>query len=156
MNSSKIFKLSVVAASIAVSVNAQAALYKVVEIDQPYGNSEYYGTAVQPSAAGESCFSSECTDTQYKISAETRNWPAGLSYREEVPFALDNGFDYAAYDAADFENYCDNYLGYAICDTWAQTQYSGYRNELDGNYKTQLHSLREARRFLMTMRLSIH
>ncbi|WP_232060887.1 DUF3466 family protein [Vibrio taketomensis] len=119
-------------------MNAQAALYKVVEIDQPYGNSEYYGTAVQPSAAGESCFSSECTDTQYKISAETRNWPAGLSYREEVPFALDNGFDYAAYDAADFENYCDNHLGYAICDTWAQTQYSGYRNELDGNYKNSI------------------
>ncbi len=146
MNSSKIFKLSVVAASIAVSVNAQAALYKVVEIEEAktnvYGlggyDTEYYGTAVQPELGSKSCFTSACAEGDYVISAETRNWPAGLSYREEVPLAIDNGFDDAPYSESDFENYCDNYLGYAICDTWGQIQFDGYRNELNGNYKNSI------------------
>lgn len=150
--SSNVFKISAIAATIAASFGAQAALYNVVEINESttdaYGlggyQTEYHGTAVAPgNVTGDpalGCFDSgsSCDASTFKIAAETRNWPAGLSYREEIPFAMDNGFDYANYDQAEFESYCDGQLGYAICDTWAKKQYAGYANELAGTYTNSI------------------
>ncbi|MFA0414039.1 DUF3466 family protein [Vibrio renipiscarius] len=142
---SNVFKLSAVAATIAASFGAQAAIYKVVEVTAPDSvvqaaavggySTEFYGTAVVPAVVDSTVNPLGCFDSSYKcnsttIAAETRNWPEGLSYREEVPFAMDNGFDYANYDQDDFESYCSNQLKYAICDTWADEQYAGYEKEL--------------------------
>ncbi|ANS85442.1 DUF3466 family protein [Vibrio scophthalmi] len=138
---SNVFKISAIAATIAASFGAQAALYNVVEINESatdaYGlggyKTEYHGTSVEsvtvPGGNPLGCFDNTYSCPDSKISAETRNWPAGLSYREEVPFAMDNGFDYSIYDRDDFENYCDGQLGYATCDTWANKQSEGYEKE---------------------------
>ncbi|MCY9803599.1 DUF3466 family protein [Vibrio scophthalmi] len=146
---SNVFKISAIAATIAASFGAQAALYNVVEINESatdaYGlggyKTEYHGTSVEsatvPGGNPLGCFDNNYSCPDSKISAETRNWPAGLSYREEVPFAMDNGFDYSPYDQAEFENYCDGQLGYAICDTWAQKQYAGYAKD-DGSVPNSL------------------
>ncbi|WP_434998353.1 DUF3466 family protein [Vibrio scophthalmi] len=146
---SNVFKISAIAATIAASFGAQAALYNVVEINESatdaYGlggyKTEYHGTSVEsatvPGGNPLGCFDNAYSCPDSKISAETRNWPAGLSYREEVPFAMDNGFDYSPYDQAEFENYCDGQLGYAICDTWAQNQYAGYAKD-DGSVPNSL------------------
>ncbi|ODS11380.1 DUF3466 family protein [Vibrio scophthalmi] len=146
---SNVFKISAIAATIAASFGAQAALYNVVEINESatdaYGlggyKTEYHGTSVEsatvPGGNPLGCFDNTYSCPDSKISAETRNWPAGLSYREEVPFAMDNGFDYSPYDQAEFENYCDGQLGYAICDTWAQKQSAGYAKD-DGSVPNSL------------------
>lgn len=146
---SNVFKISAIAATIAASFGAQAALYNIVEINESatdaYGlggyKTEYHGTSVEsatvPGGNPLGCFDNTYSCPDSKISAETRNWPAGLSYREEVPFAMDNGFDYSPYDQAEFENYCDGQLGYAICDTWAQKQYAGYAKD-DGSVPNSL------------------
>ncbi|RJX72819.1 DUF3466 family protein [Vibrio sinensis] len=148
--SSKLFKLSVVAASVATTFGAQAALYKVVEISESQNNTyglggydtEYYGTAIeQGEIVGQAlgCFDGAVPCPDFKIAAETRNWPAGISYREEVPFAMDNSFIYADYnEAADFEYYCDNQLGYATCDEWGVEQFNGYKQELNNDYHNSI------------------
>ncbi|MCG9682357.1 DUF3466 family protein [Vibrio sp. Isolate23] len=142
--SSKIFKLSSVTLAVATSFGVNAAIYKVVEIDESlndtYGlggyTTEYYGTAVEQGAGPDptlGCFGGTCADSDFKIAAETRNWKEGISYREEVPFAMDNAFNYVD-DQADFESYCNAQLRYADCDTWSTDEWNGYVKELSSTY----------------------
>ncbi|EFO40949.1 gammaproteobacterial enzyme C- transmembrane domain protein [Vibrio parahaemolyticus AN-5034] len=52
----------------------------------------------------------------------------GVSYREEVPFALDSGFYYVQeYD--DFERYCFNERRYSTCESWASVHWTPWNNE---------------------------
>ncbi|MCG9597433.1 DUF3466 family protein [Vibrio sp. Isolate25] len=142
--SSKIFKLSSVTLAVATSFGVNAAIYKVVEIDESLNDTyslggyttEYYGTAVEQGAGPDptlGCFGGTCADSDFKIAAETRNWKEGISYREEVPFAMDNAFNYVD-DQADFESYCNAQLRYADCDTWSTDEWNGYAKELSSNY----------------------
>lgn len=130
-------QLTTLAVLVSAALPAQAALYKVVEVTEAeagVSGAEYYGTAIQPSAAGVNCFdsgASSATCEGYKLAGETRNWAEGVSYREEVAFAMDNSFVYTQ-EYSDFEDYCYYELGYSTCDSWASTQWNGWYKELSG------------------------
>lgn len=124
-------QLTTLAVLVSAALPAQAALYKVVEVDSGLRDSEvsekteYYGTAIQPSGNAISCFDSSATGCEdYKLAGETRNRPEGFSYREEVPFAMDHSFGYIDDNYDGFENYCYNQLGYSTCESWADSQYN--------------------------------
>lgn len=138
------FKLTTVAALVLAATNANAALYKVVEVTPSItGASEIFGVAIQPGSATDGtndlalgCFDSaatNCADTTFKLAGETRNTVEAVSYREEVPFAMDAPFQYIQ-EFDDFENYCYRELRYSTCESWAQNRWndtwSKERNDL--------------------------
>ncbi len=135
-------QLTTLAVLVSAALPAQAALYKVVEVTDTGGvtGTEYYGTAIQPSdeALNASyplgCFDSAVTGCEdYKLAGETRERPDGFSYREEVPFAMDNSFGYIEDDYDGFEDYCFFQLGYATCEYWASDRWSSWSNETYGS-----------------------
>ncbi|WP_186171537.1 DUF3466 family protein [Vibrio chagasii] len=128
------FKLTTVAALVLAATNANAALYKVVEVTPSItGASEIFGVAIQPGSATDGtndlalgCFDSaatNCADTTFKLAGETRNTVEAVSYREEVPFAMDAPFQYIQ-EFDDFENYCYRELRYSTCESWAQNRWN--------------------------------
>lgn len=141
-------QLTTLAVLVSAALPAQAALYKVVEVTNTGGvtGAEYYGTAIEPSVVGVNCFDSGALPTtpatceDYKLAGETRNRPEGFSYREEVPFALDNSFTYVEDNNDDgFKNYCDAELGYSTCDNWVNTQYwNGWYIEQTNNTQNSI------------------
>ncbi len=127
-------KLSAVALLVMSATNAHAALYQIVEFPASTGANigDYassYGVAIQQgdtAAASDSlgCFASGVTCTDYDVGVETRvesinagKMVDGLSYREEVPFAMDNRFYYIS-KSSRYKYYCENQLLYATCDAW--------------------------------------
>ncbi|OED54662.1 hypothetical protein BEI46_14095 [Aliivibrio fischeri] len=125
-------QLTILAVLVSAALPAQAALYKVVEVAPGVSGNEVYGTAIQPSGSDASCFdsgASSATCEGYKLAGETRNRPDGFSYREEVPFAMDNSFGYIEDDYDGFEDYCFYQLGYATCEYWASDRWSSWYNE---------------------------
>ncbi|MFA0047656.1 DUF3466 family protein [Vibrio sp. 10N.261.51.F11] len=138
------FKLTTVAALVFAATNANAALYKVVEVTPSItGTSEIFGVAIQPGTATDGtndlalgCFdatATNCADTTFKLAGETRNTVEAVSYREEVPFAMDAPFQYIQ-ERDDFENYCYRELRYSTCESWAENRWndtwSKERNDL--------------------------
>ncbi|CDU12952.1 DUF3466 family protein [Vibrio coralliirubri] len=133
------FKLTTVAALVFAATNANAALYKVVEVTPSItGASEIFGVAIQPGSASDGtndlvlgCFDSaatNCADNTFKLAGETRDTLEAVSYREEVPFAMDASFGYIQeYD--DFENYCYRELRYSTCESWASKRWSTWSKE---------------------------
>ncbi|MFS1461041.1 DUF3466 family protein [Vibrio lentus] len=126
------FKLTTVAALVFAATNANAALYDVVEVATPSsitGASETFGVAIQPATVTgtESCFTTgtvggvACGD--FKLAGETRDTVEAVSYREEVPFAMDAPFQYIQ-EFDDFENYCNRELRYSTCESWAQKRWN--------------------------------
>ncbi|NOH54205.1 DUF3466 family protein [Vibrio coralliilyticus] len=141
--SSKIFKLSSITLAVAASFGAHAAIYNVVEVTPSISANEFYGRAIQDSPSSNNgtnplgCFDSSypavaSCSTDYVLAGESRKWAEGISYREEAPFAMDNSFTYVS-DQSDFENYCYAQLRYATCNTWAETEWTGYANEISGS-----------------------
>ncbi|MUK93488.1 DUF3466 family protein [Aliivibrio fischeri] len=125
-------QLTTLAVLVSAALPAQAALYKVVEVAPGVSGNEVYGTAIQPGATADpkGCFVDDCADgASYKLAGETRNRPDGFSYREEVPFAMDNSFAYIEDDYDGFEDYCFYQLGYATCEYWASDRWSSWYNE---------------------------
>ncbi|MEZ9895091.1 DUF3466 family protein [Vibrio lentus] len=125
------FKLTTVAALVFAATNANAALYQVVEVATPSsitGASETFGVAIQPATVTgtESCFTTgtvggvACGD--FKLAGETRDTVEAVSYREEVPFAMDAPFQYIQ-ERDDFENYCYRELRYSTCESWADNRW---------------------------------
>ncbi|HAS6638283.1 DUF3466 family protein [Vibrio parahaemolyticus] len=148
MNCSKKFKLTAVALMVGTAMNANAALYQVVEVSPENVTTEtMHGVAIQqgdvdnnpdtgkPFALG--CFDkgADCDSKHFKLALETRVTPIstgqevdGVSYREEVPFALDSGFYYVQeYD--DFERYCFNERRYSTCESWASVHWNPWQKE---------------------------
>ncbi|EGR3223133.1 TPA: DUF3466 family protein [Vibrio parahaemolyticus] len=148
MNCSNKFKLTAVALMVGTAMNANAALYQVVEVSPENVTTEtMHGVAIQqgdvdnnpdtgkPFALG--CFDkgADCDSKHFKLALETRVTPIstgqevdGVSYREEVPFALDSGFYYVQeYD--DFERYCFNERRYSTCESWASVQWNPWQKE---------------------------
>ncbi|EGR3116547.1 DUF3466 family protein [Vibrio parahaemolyticus] len=148
MNCSNKFKLTAVALMVGTAMNANAALYQVVEVSPENVTTEtVYGVAIQqgdvdndpdtgkPFALG--CFDkgADCDSKHFKLALETRVTPIstgqevdGVSYREEVPFALDSGFYYVQeYD--DFERYCFNERRYSTCESWASVHWNPWQKE---------------------------
>ncbi|MGL4380828.1 MAG: DUF3466 family protein [Vibrio sp.] len=150
------FKRSILATAVILATQtANAALYQVMEVTpstgQSYGSA--WGVAIQASNpdAIESCFTSETIDTDspnetacdnFALAGETRIEKAsagkavdGLSYRDEVAFGIDNAFIYIK-DWDDFESYCYNQLGYAICETWVAPYWNRWADEINGRQLT--------------------
>ncbi|HDM8166472.1 TPA: DUF3466 family protein [Vibrio harveyi] len=148
MNCSNKFKLTAIAMMVGTAMNANAALYQVVEVSPENVTTEtVYGVAIQqgdvdnnpdtgkPFALG--CFDkgADCDSKHFKLALETRVTPIstgqevdGVSYREEVPFALDSGFYYVQeYD--DFERYCFNERRYSTCESWASVHWTPWNKE---------------------------
>ncbi|MFA0098230.1 DUF3466 family protein [Vibrio splendidus] len=138
------FKLTTVAALVLAATNANAALYKVVEVTPSIKDaSEIFGVAIQPGTASDGtndlplgCFDStatNCADTTFKLAGETRNAVDGIGYREEVPFAMDAPFQYIQ-ERDDFENYCYRELRYSTCESWADNRWATWSKESDLSY----------------------
>ncbi|UTZ41305.1 DUF3466 family protein [Vibrio campbellii] len=161
MNCSNKFKITAVAMMVGTAMNANAALYQVLEVDpQINGNSvdtetarTSYGVAIQQGDVQDvgtgspfvhGCFDLEagCTTDQFKLALETRTTPIsageavdGVSYREEVPFAMDSGFYYVQeYD--DFKRYCYNERRYSTCESWASIHWQPWSKELGKDFTT--------------------
>ena len=131
------FKLTTVAALVFAATNANAALYNVVEVTPSItGASEIFGVAIEPAAfptvaqdltATLGCFGGDSIDgkacSSYVLAGETRNTLEAVSYREEVPFAMDAPFQYIQ-EFDDFENYCYRELRYSTCESWAQNRWN--------------------------------
>ena len=121
---------------------SNAALYRVVEVGSPTTTEESYGIAVDKESGTTDCFSTSCSDDEYSIAGDTKNGTDGFSFKEEVPFAIDNRFYYLDYD--DLESYCDEELGYSTCEAWAErhwygntdTDIGGLENEREAYYET--------------------
>ncbi|MBN8033487.1 DUF3466 family protein [Vibrio vulnificus] len=142
MNCSTRFKLTTVALLVGSAMNANAALYKVVEVDPALNGSsstynDAYGVAIQQGdvAFETGCFANgaNCTDDQFKLALETRVSVDGVSYREELPFAMDATFGYIQ-EFDDFERYCYNELRYSTCETWASIHWTPWYKELSKDY----------------------
>ena len=141
--SSTNFKLTTIAALVLAATNANAALYQVVEVEKPAAitdATETFGVAIQPGSAtnGSSeltlgCFDSSatnCTTDSFKLAGETRNTVEGVSYREEVPFAMDAAFQYIQ-EFNDFESYCFRELRYSTCESWALQRWNTWKLEIN-------------------------
>lgn len=124
------FKLTTIAAVILASMHANAALYKIVEVTPSLTANEYYSSAIQAidvdAAHPLGAFDPEFNYSEPLIAGDTRNGSDGLSYRDEVPFGVDNHFIYL--DRDDLEYYCDDELRYATCEAWADRQWYGINN----------------------------
>ncbi|EGA66133.1 DUF3466 family protein [Vibrio brasiliensis] len=135
--SSNIFKVSLVAATVAASFGANAALYNVY-LEAPEGTSsslQTYGVAIAPNATV--CWSNACSESTSVMATEVKRYREGYQYRDESPFFLPFGYDYLEDNLDGFRSYCRNYLGYTdtLCDDWGTQQYTnGYKKEQDGDY----------------------
>lgn len=129
------FKLSALTLLVLGATSSNAALYRVVEVTAT--GEEVYGSAVQSVTASNylGCFSSTtCSAGSYSFGGDTRESFDGFSYRQEVPFGIDNRFYYQ--DQDDLENYCDNELGYSTCESWASNRWFGdTTNAVGGLYR---------------------
>ncbi|CED71457.1 putative exported protein [Aliivibrio wodanis] len=138
-------QLTTLAVLVSAALPAQAALYKVVEVTPAVSGTEYYGTAIQPGMTTDpkGCFVDDCVDgADYALAGETRNNAEGFSYREEVPFAMDNSFSYIEDNHDGFESYCFYQLGYSTCEYWANAQYTkGWGIELGAGENQESNSL---------------
>ncbi|WP_394250884.1 DUF3466 family protein [Vibrio profundi] len=131
------FKLTTVAALVLAATQANAALYTVVEVESPIDANETYGVAIQPSTGSAlgnlGCFDENATSAEcdgYKLAGETRNSVEAVSYREEVPFAMDAAFQYIQ-EFNDFENYCNRELRYSTCESWALQRWNTWKLEIN-------------------------
>jgi hypothetical protein len=158
------FKLTTVAALVFAATNANAALYKVIELDVPssivLGDAQKsYGVAIQPGSANDGtddlllgCFDStaiNCSnapnenpiENKFLAAVEVRLAEEGagdnkkvfeeaVSYREEVPFAMDAAFQYIQ-ESKDFEKYCDRELRYNTCNSWAAKRWNTWSREIN-------------------------
>ncbi|MGR5078863.1 DUF3466 family protein [Photobacterium swingsii] len=143
-------KLSTLAILIAGVTNANAAVYKIVEVDEtgsglsevnqlPYYNNdksnrtETYGQAILPSDKTANCFDGSCGDgNAYTVVGESRFGVAGIEYRDEVAFTSD--IYQEINDVSTLDNYCKNNLGFNTCGTWADTRYFGTLFNADDAY----------------------
>ncbi|MEZ9761577.1 DUF3466 family protein [Vibrio splendidus] len=141
------FKLTTVAALVFAATNANAALYDVVEVSPANAHgSENYGVAVKSADIDRStassdqllgCFDStaiSCASADYPIAVESYIAPAGLSYREEVPFAMDNRFVYIHDDLDQYERYCEEFLQYSTCESWSSKRWTTWSREQSFSY----------------------
>jgi hypothetical protein len=132
----RILQLTLASMAVSAALDAQAALYTVVEVTPtPLTDySESYGSAIAPSSAGVSCFSSDCAQGEaYSMGVSTLKRATGIDYKRVVPFGMDSAFRYV--DSRDgFLSYCQEQLGYQTCEAWADANWAGYAPELAGDY----------------------
>ncbi|WP_375753991.1 DUF3466 family protein [Vibrio sp. HN007] len=144
--SSKTFKLSTVATFVLAATNANAALYQVVEISPSSSTVEYHASAIEAESGSTNCFSTNCgTGTAYSLAGDTLVGE-GFSFKNEVPYRVDNHFNYQ--DLDDLESYCNSQLKYSTCEAWAERNWlgnssldtGGLQNEREAFYQSSYKS----------------
>ncbi|NOI65431.1 DUF3466 family protein [Vibrio sp. 99-8-1] len=152
-----IFKLSTLAALVLASTSANAAIYRVVEVDSyenlipdsvRINNPQYqgtYGRAIAEDTTtvfplpSDSCFTVDCGDGANSVLAgEAIKGPKGYNYRQEAPFGIDNGFVYDT--LAELETYCNNEFKFATCGNWATRTWSGITDKGVGGLERELNA----------------
>ncbi len=126
-----------VAAALMAANSASAAIYQIVPVDSNVDANKVYSSAISdpesPVASEDNplgCFATDCgTGDDYLLGGDTRQGEDGISYRDEVPFKMDNTFTYQ--DLRDIRNYCYSQLGYSTCETWAEKQWFGATSDND-------------------------
>ncbi len=138
--SSKIFKISMIAATVAASFSASAAIYNVHMYGPVDSSSQTFGSAIQDSS--EDCWGTvDCSTTHtsnHQIGYEEQRFLQGFEYRNEAPFLFEYGYEFLEDGRDGFEDYCNRYLDYSdsLCEKWAYRQYnSGYAKELSGDFQ---------------------
>ncbi len=147
-------KISLLAFSVFAATQAHAALYQIVEVTPPVSSNSYqsaFGVAIQPSTDDShsatnfnSCFLASSIGgtacSGFNLAGETRIQKTmageavdGISYREEVPFGMDNAFSFAQTEN-DLKNYCSSELLYSTCDAWGESHWTEWRRELTGDH----------------------
>ncbi len=130
--SNKVFKLSTLTVFILAATQTHAALYRVVEVSAE--GEESYGSVIESAVVADDlgCFSTtSCGESDYQLAGDTKESFDGFSYKQELPFGIDNRFYYQ--DQDDLESYCYSELGYSTCDSWASTRWFG-NNSIGGLY----------------------
>ncbi|HIF9260071.1 TPA: DUF3466 family protein [Photobacterium damselae] len=146
----KMLKLSTLAVLIAGVTQAQAAVYKVVEVPDNsdltsldyfsdanmqlpvnYIQSPEFSASAISQSSTDSCFTSDCGDASDSIVVGQGRWGFdGLSLKDTVPFLSDN-YQHIN-DREELERYCLDNLGFNTCDTWAKERYYGKNYNNDG------------------------
>jgi hypothetical protein len=106
-----------------------------------------YGTAIEPENAplavtSLGCFAGvpdgKCAASSLASESRDSNHERteGFSYRNEVPFAIDNGFNYVDRDNDNnnIEDYCNKELGYSTCNYWTRDRWYDWNANLTENY----------------------
>ncbi|MHA6609141.1 DUF3466 family protein [Photobacterium damselae] len=148
----KMLKLSTLAVLIAGVTQAQAAVYKVVEVPDNsdltsldyfsdanmqlpvnYIQSPEFSASAISQSSTDSCFTSDCGDASDSIVVGQGRWGFdGLSLKDTVPFLSDN-YQHIN-DREELERYCRDNLGFNTCDTWAKERYYGKNYNNDGTH----------------------
>jgi len=139
---STIFKLSTLSAVILAATQANAALYRIVEVSGPTLQNYNlqpdvrgtYGSAIE--AGTGDCFTSACADNAYDLAGEILQGPEGNPYKDEVAFKVDNTFSYNS--ESDLSGYCSTYLNYATCGAWTTAEWLGLDTQGLGGLKREL------------------
>ncbi|MCP4957107.1 MAG: DUF3466 family protein [Photobacterium aquimaris] len=132
----KILKLSTLAILIAGASQANAAVYTVVPVDQnstlkdlPYFDNAqsgaplvYSSTGIQDSGTDASCFTADCTTEAYNVTSKASRGSEGTPIADTTPYNQ-NSQDITT--QSQLRYYCENNLGYGICDSWADNQFFG-------------------------------
>lgn len=132
----KIFKLSVITASLLATNSVTAAIYKIVPVNSNVDAKQTFSSTISDSSIESDtnplgCFADtvSCSDSNYLLGGDSRQGSDGFSYRDEVPFRIDNHFSYLDYN--DLKSYCYNQLGYSTCESWANQQWFGGQSSND-------------------------
>lgn len=135
--SRNILKVTTLAAMVAASFSANAALYNVYQ-SAPEGAStdlQTYGVAISPETSV--CWNNVCNENTSVMATEVKRYREGFQYRDEAPFFSPFGWSYLDDNWEGFRSYCYRFLGYSdtLCERWATQQYTnGYANEQSGNF----------------------
>ncbi|UJF18092.1 DUF3466 family protein [Vibrio sp. SS-MA-C1-2] len=125
-----IFKLSALTVLVAGALPAQAALYKVVEVNPSSSDTSIntYGQGIGPSAISTSCFAdgANCGDADdTSVVGQTLSADPGMDLQDTFPFLYD--FDYTINSESDFRSVCYTLHDWDsdLCDDWANRKYYG-------------------------------
>ncbi|NVH46471.1 DUF3466 family protein [Photobacterium damselae] len=138
----KMLKLSTLAVLIAGVTQAQAAVYKVVEVATPDNLDSAKSTAYYPNhdrSGSTDQFKNNAVEFYAQSIAQdgtvvgnSRFGNDGINYSDVVAFHMDN--EQHINDMSELYNYCDRNLGFNTCRVWAEMRYYGKnynRNDLE-------------------------
>ncbi|HIF9206928.1 TPA: DUF3466 family protein [Photobacterium damselae] len=138
----KMLKLSTLAVLIAGVTQAQAAVYKVVEVATAKNQANALATNYYPNHDRSGSvdqdknnaveFYAQGIAQDGTVVGNSRFGNDGINYSDVVAFHMDN--EQRINDVSELRNYCDKNLGFNTCNVWAEMRYYGKnynRNDAD-------------------------
>ncbi|HIF9513824.1 TPA: DUF3466 family protein [Photobacterium damselae] len=129
----KMLKLSTLAVLIAGVTQAQAAVYKVVEVATPDNQSNALATDYYPNHERSGSvdqdknnaveFYAQGIAKDGTVVGNSRFGNDGINYSDVVAFHMDN--EQRINDVSELHRYCDDNLGFNTCNVWAEMRYYG-------------------------------